>query len=184
VNSVLQNAKRLLFDGRYDELIVMIDQRPELVYERDEYGKTLLLICAGRAGTSSVLQELIRLGADPNQRDYDNSNALAAAICSGSRYGLTTENEIRTLIKGGANPNAIADCGMPALHWAISQHRPDYVSLLLNCGADPSHRTDDVPAESAMEVALRVGATESLEILQTSNTYRNKLGWIKGAGKP
>jgi ankyrin repeat protein len=166
MDNTLQQAERLLLDGRYDELIPMIEQRPGLVYERDKAGRTLLIVCARYAGTSSVLQKLIELGADPNQRAGDCSNALAAAICGGSKYGLTTENEIRTLIKEGADPNAIADCGMPALHWAISQHRPDYASVLLSCGADPTRLTSDDPAESAIEIASRVGSTESLELLR------------------
>jgi ankyrin repeat protein len=177
MNNALCYAEKLLLSRRYDiydELIAMIEQKPELAYEQDEYGRTLLMICAGFAGASPVLQKLIELGADPNQRSWNRSNALAAAISSGSRHGLSTENEIRTLIKGGADPNAIADCGMPALHWAISQHRPDYASLLLNCGADPSQLTDDVPVESAMEIASRIGSTESLKLLEATLEIRKQ----------
>jgi ankyrin repeat protein len=147
-NNTLRYVEELLVGGRYDvydKIIALIEKTPELVCERDEAGRTLLIICARFAGASSVLQRLIELGADPNQRAYDNSNALAAAISSGSKHGLTMEKEIRVLIEKGADPNAIADSGMPALHWAISQNRPDYIPLLLSYGANPNQLTSDTP---------------------------------------
>ncbi len=39
-------AERLLLSGQYDvydEIIALIDQKPELVYERDEAGRILLM---------------------------------------------------------------------------------------------------------------------------------------------
>jgi hypothetical protein len=48
----------------------------------------------------------------------------------------------------------------------ISQHRPDYAALLLSLGADPNKLTDDSPAESAMDIALRC-STESVKLSQT-----------------
>lgn len=165
MKNVLALTKKLVFERRWGDVEEILDKYPALAFEQDETGRTLLIICARYPGASQIIKKLISIGADPNHRALDYSNSLAAAICGGGKYGLGTDFEIRTLIENGVDPNSIADAGMPALHWAISQNRPDYALLLLNYGADPYRLTSDSPPESAFDVAARVGAVESIRLL-------------------
>lgn len=98
-----------------------------------------------------------------NWRNHDCSNVLAAAICGGSRYGLNTLPIIEMLIKSGADINAQADSGMPALHWAVALNKYEYMQTLLNYGADPRHRSVD--GEDAFDIAKRMRSQESMDIL-------------------
>lgn len=154
--SRLEIAAAFAREGRWDELTHLIKEEPELAHEENWNGETLLIMCAGFGASASVMEELVQLGADPNHRAHDGSNALAAAIVGGSRYGLTTLAELRTLLRLGADPNAVADCGMPALHWAIAQNRPEHAEVLLEHGARLDTKTADDPPESVEDVARRV----------------------------
>jgi uncharacterized protein len=158
-------ANRLARSGQWDEVAALLDRAPELAASEDNNGRTLLMTCASLGGSAATIRRLIELGADPNRRATDGSNALASAIVGGSRHGLSTVPELTTLLELGADPGLIADGGMPALHWAIAQHRPEHVIVLLEHGADVDAMTDDDPPESADDVARRVGSAEMMRLL-------------------
>jgi ankyrin repeat protein len=170
MNSNLINAERAAIDGHWDEIEAMLDSSPGLEYEQDQSGRTLLLICARFGGSASTLRRLLDSGADPNHRAFDGSNAIAAAIVGGSKHGLSTCDELSTLLAYGADPNSVADSAMPALHWAVAQHRPAHLRVLLDHGARLDTLTSDDPAESIYDVARRAGCTECSRLLAEQNT--------------
>lgn len=147
------------------ELERLIDQYPELATATDDTGHTLLMQCSSLGGSAGVLRKLIANGADPNHRAFNGSNALAAAIVGGSRHGLTTLPELETLLECGADANSVADAGMPALHWAIAQHRPEHAKVLLEHGADSDRLTQDSPPESVDDIVARIKSEEALNLL-------------------
>jgi ankyrin repeat protein len=176
VDTMLAEAIRLAGRGFWDELGVLLGQRPDLATLEDDDGRTLLMRCAGLGGSAMALRKLVALGADPNHRAQDNSTALAAAITGGSRHGPTTLPELATLLDLGADPEAVADGGMPALHWAIAQHRPEHVELLLDYGARLDTLTSNRPPESAEDIARRVESTASLRLLDEYRRRRETEG--------
>jgi hypothetical protein len=114
--STLSIATMHAMQYRWDSVLEIIESTPSVIYDRGLGGKNLFLVCAGFGGSSPVLQRLAALGVDPNCRAGDQSNALAAVIVGGSRFGSTTLPELRILLELGADPNQVADCGMPAIH--------------------------------------------------------------------
>ena len=152
-------------EGQWEQLIAFIESHPSLAQDNGVDGRGLLITCAGLPGSEQVMKKLIDLGADPNRRALDGSNALAASIVGGSEHGLNTLPQLEFLLQSGADPEAVADSGMPALHWAIAQHRLNHARVLLKCGARPSQKTSDTPAESAGDVARRVGSQKALDLL-------------------
>jgi ankyrin repeat protein len=166
VNEPLHTCVQYASEGRWPELNDLIEQNPTLLHKQDESGRTLLMHCAGFGGSSLIIRRMIELGADPNHRAFDNSTALAAAIVGGSRYGLTTVAELKTLLDSGADPEAVADSGMPSLHWAIAQHRPAHAKVLLEHGVNLDGKTSDSPPESADDIARRLGSSELMSLLK------------------
>jgi ankyrin repeat protein len=161
----MDTCESFITNGRWDELEDLLDRQPQLARQVDRAGRTLLMICARFGGSAHTIQKLIEHGADPNHRALDNSNVLAAAICGGSNWGLTTIPELNKLLELGANPNSVADSGMPALHWAIAQNRLEHARVLLEHGADMDVVTSDVPPESAMDIAKRIKSEAAITIL-------------------
>ena len=161
-----EKALDYIHNGYWKELYNLINEQPDLVFIQDEAGGTLLMFCARMGGSCEIIKKLVELGSDINHRAYDGSTALAAAIVGGSRYGLTTLPELRLLLDLGVNPNDIVDGGMPALHWAISQHKPEHLKILLEYGADIFGVTIYTPSESVDDIVCRMNLSEELHILR------------------
>jgi ankyrin repeat protein len=64
-----------------------------------------------------------------------------------------------------ADPNIDVDDGMPALHWAVAQHKPEHLKVLLEHGVNVDGMTSDDPPESVECVARRMSLAEELQIL-------------------
>lgn len=168
-----QMALEMMRNRDWDDLGQFLESQPQLASVQDEFGETLLIHAARFEGAAPILRKLVSLGADPNHRARDHSNALAVTIISGSRYGLTTLPELEALLDLGADPNVAADCGMPAVHWAISQNRPEHAKLLLERGARQDIPTSDDPAETAQEVARRMHSDSLLQLLKEYGSPEN-----------
>lgn len=173
MRTTLVAAMGLARKGEWKELEWLIDRHPELATATDDAGETLLTWCSGFGGSASALRKLIANHADPNHRTFNGSNALAAAIVGGSRYGLTTLPELRTLLECGADPNSVADAGMPALHWAIAQYRPEHAKVLLEYGVDIERLTEDSPPESVDDILARIKSEEALKLITEFRNQRN-----------
>ena len=158
------NIIELAQSGDWSEIINIIKNDAKLALEVEEDNTSLLMHLSGYPGSAEIIEELINLGADPNQRAFSGWTALGLAISSGSRYGLNSEKVIKVLIDNGVDPNQVVDWSWPALHWAICCQRPDYLPILLNSGADPM-LLDDELSESALDTAYRVRSSESVSIL-------------------
>lgn len=164
-----QEAEKLVLNGEWQEFLDLLVEHPELAKLTNQQGLTLLMICSRIGGSEAAVQLLLSLGADPNARANDQSNVLAAAIIGGSRFGLSTVNILDILLSNGADADVFADSGMPALHWAVAQCKPEHTRCLLLHGAESNAVSAD--GESAFDIAERMQSTELLSIL-SSETKR------------
>jgi RNA polymerase sigma factor (sigma-70 family) len=105
----------------------------------DEHGMGPLLTF-----TPSVTQYLLSKGADPDRQ----KNESGCPVLIGVAYMNNLEC-VRLLLEGGADPNAVNECGETALHSSLA-HAGEHVSaadrqavvqLLIKHGADPNRRT-------------------------------------------
>jgi rhodanese-related sulfurtransferase len=101
-----------------------------------EYGLTPLMRAALR-GHEDLVDELLRLGADPHLRNTDGNTALWLACVSNS------ESVVRRLLDAGVDVDNRNDTGATALMYAASAGKDRMVELLLRAGADPGARNQD-----------------------------------------
>ena len=128
----------------------------------------LLCYAAGYAGSSSVMEQLLRMGASADCRCESTDHILTRVINTGSYHGLSSLLEMETLLKHGANPNSIA-VGLgeqPILHYAIKNMRLPHAELLLRYGADPNLKTLET-GRTAFDMAKRY-CKAALKLLETS----------------
>ncbi|XP_054267680.1 BRCA1-associated RING domain protein 1-like isoform X1 [Macrosteles quadrilineatus] len=97
-------------------------------------GETPLQI-ACRQGKFSVVQQLLKDGAQPNVKDYANWTPLCDAVGSGSI------DVVRTLLEAGAAVNTPANLNTSALVEAVIRRDHAMVRLLMSHGADVHQRT-------------------------------------------
>jgi ankyrin repeat protein len=95
--------------------------------------------------TPSVCEYLLSKGADPNRQ----KNESGCPVLVGVAYMNNVEC-VRLLLEGGADPNAVNECGETALHSSLTKageqnvsaaDRHAVVQLLIKHGADPNRRT-------------------------------------------
>jgi ankyrin repeat protein len=110
------------------------------VNSTDEHGMGPLLTF-----TPSVTEYLLSKGADPNRQ----KNESDCPVLIGVAYMNNVEC-VRLLLEGGADPNAVNQCGETALHSSLAKageenvlaaDRHTVVQLLMKHGADPNRRT-------------------------------------------
>ena len=86
---------------------------------------------AALAGRLSLIDELLRCGADISRRNMDGNNALWLACVSGST------DVVRALVDAGIDIDNRNDMGATCLMYTASAGKAGMVALLLQCGADP-----------------------------------------------
>jgi ankyrin repeat protein len=111
-----------------------LNLNPALAHERYARGRTLLHGAAA-AGSLSIVDLLIQLGADPNANDLGGHAPL---YCVANECGVPGGGDVvRALVQAGANVNA---CGAvkhcTALHMAARRGNVEVAKALLDCGAD------------------------------------------------
>jgi hypothetical protein len=121
---------------------------------------------AARQGDVEALKQFIANGADLNEVDRGYT-PLTAAVES------TRIESIRTLLEGGANPNAKDGRGSTALHDAATRGQAEAIDLLLAKGADvkaaddlgqtPLHRASATNHSDIVEKLLTAGADVNAE---------------------
>jgi ankyrin repeat protein len=128
----------------------------------DEQGRFAL---AARDGDAMLMESLLQRspwlatgGSEPGQ-----SSQLYGSASSGDVLA------VRLLVKHGADVNSRDPLfGYTATHGAASRNQVDVLKVLLELGADPDIRTHEsapFPQQTALGVAARSGAVETVEFL-------------------
>lgn len=139
--SSLAGVLALMMKSRDPHLLSYVAERltndPALVRERYA-GRTLLHEASGQ-GNLTIVELLLRIGADPNVKTTMSHTPL---YCLSNEYkGSEGGNVVRVLVRAGANVNAcdgVKRC--TPLHMAARRGSPDIAEALLDCGADIAAR--------------------------------------------
>ena len=128
----------------------------------EEYGHGHTpLMRAALDGNTETVKELIRRGADINQRDDNGRTALMFAVIN-SHY-----ETMKALLEYGADVNAKSNTGGTALMGAALAGDLSMVQALLDKGADLQARLTETH-ESAVTLATNHGYHEIARLLSTA----------------
>jgi ankyrin repeat protein len=133
------------------------DETP-LLAASDYLDKTLAILDRNGADFELVVNELIRAGANLNEKRSDGMTALMLAISN------QHETIARSLIDAGAEVNSIDNCGNTALILAAKDGLLNIVEKLLRSGADP--KTVDAYGKTALHYAEEKGNSELIRLLK------------------
>ena len=111
----------------YDGLKLLIDHHCDLNY-LSHRGETALILSVIR-GKIEITRLLLNNGADPDIKTHNGNTALLIA---------KTEETIKALVMGGANPNVQDKKGLTPLINAIKSSNDNLVEFLLDNNADPN----------------------------------------------
>ncbi|XP_076442764.1 uncharacterized protein LOC143281437 [Babylonia areolata] len=95
------------------------------------------IIAAARMGELAVLEQLLKMGADPDSRDHRGMTALMFSVM----YGM--KKVTRLLLSYGANLNLRSTMGETPLLMAISSDSLEVAKILLEAGANVNDVSDD-----------------------------------------
>lgn len=112
---------------------------------------------AATSGSSAIVEELLRHGANPN--DWDLAKEHTALHCAAAIGDVCS---VRSLVKAKAN----VDAGLPRrspLHYAVLSDASDCVEVLLKNGACPNN--PQVYTETPLHVAAGLGSARSITLL-------------------
>jgi truncated hemoglobin YjbI len=134
--SVLAGLLALMMGSRNPAMLRYVEERvihdPALVRER--YAGRTLLHEASAQGNLTMVELLLRLGADPNAQDGGGHTPL---YCLANEYRASHGGDVvRVLARSGANVNAndgVKQC--TALHMAARRGNLEIAQALLDCGA-------------------------------------------------
>lgn len=115
------------------------------------------LVNAARKNDSGLVVELLRSGADANERGEQTATPLHWAAYHGNG------DLVRALLDAGARVNAALENGSTPLHLAAHRGHTEVVRLLLKRGADPSARNRE--GATPIGWARRNGRTETVKLL-------------------
>lgn len=135
--SVLAGLLARMMGSRNTAMLRYVQERvtrdPALVRER--YAGRTLLHAASAQGNLTMVELLLRLGADPNAQDGGGHTPL---YCLANEYRASDGGDVvRALAQSGANVNAndgVKHC--TALHMAARRGNLEIAEALLDCGAD------------------------------------------------
>ena len=136
--------------------------------EKDFVGNPAIQVAIGK-NSPDIVRILLEAGSDPNGTNFIGNPIIHEAIGIGANPDI-----VRILVEAGANLNAIEKPGRfsqgdenTALGEAVKLGNLEVVQLLTEAGADVNAKT--IPfGESALEIAVRQGHPEIIEILKTA----------------
>ena len=124
----------------------------------------LSLACTNR--NAALVERLLKAGADPNTAIATGETPIITCAGTGS------VDAVRLLISGGANINAKEPSqNQTALMWAIAEHHPGVVRLLMEHGAELQARTKQ--GFTALHFAAREGDLETARLLLAAGSDVN-----------
>ncbi|MHC4867755.1 MAG: ankyrin repeat domain-containing protein [Planctomycetota bacterium] len=160
------------------------------------------LHAAAMGGNASTVRLLIEKGADVNARDkagdtplhwaarckYDTKATVEALLSGGAEIMATNsmadapvENAIswgnRTmarLLVEAMDLGARDASGDTVLHWAVRQHSPKVLNLLIEHGADVNAK--DARGNTALDLAIRIGNEEIIRLLERKGAKKTRSG--------
>ena len=159
-----QQFVKAIEDGKNDDALKLIQDKPTLVNARDFNGQTALIAAIDnhdREWAGYLLQQ----GADPDLAGRNGETPLMAA----ARVGLT--EAVDWLIGLGAHVDAENRMGETALIIAVQQRQVPIVKALINAGANPD-KADAAQGYSARDYAKR--DTRTPEILRIIEAKKPK----------
>lgn len=116
--------------------------------------------------------DLLRAGADPNERDDSGYAPLHWAVFKG-RCGGDREGIIRALLAAGAEVDAITGPGDSVLVLACRSGPHDLVRLVVEAGADVNARGG---SDTPLTAAAGAGCDESVRLLLSRGADRSARG--------
>lgn len=117
-----------------------------------------LLMLATYNGHLEAARLILQHGGDPELANQRCQTPLAGVIFKGDNA------MIELLIEHGADVNGCPQGGKPPLMYAAMFDRSDILQRLLQAGADP--RVTDGEGNTALKLAMAMGATEAVSLLQ------------------
>lgn len=138
-----------------DDLIYELIDRASLNQE-SFFGKTALMLAIEK-GNLSLMQELIRQGANVNYKNYIGNTPIGYAVANNHPA------IVRQLISSGATVNTYNQYGSTPLIEAAYFNLPEIASILINAGADRNHRANY--GDNAIDLAQKLGNTSVLQVL-------------------
>jgi len=162
--SVLAGLLALMMGSRNAAMLRYVQERvihdPTLVRER--YAGRTLLHEASAQGNLTMVDLLLRLGADPNAQDGGGHTPL---YCLANEYRASDGGDVvRALTHSGANVNAndgVKHC--TALHMAARRGNLEIAEVLLDCGADIDAR--DCLGDTPLRRSVNCGQMQVASLL-------------------
>jgi ankyrin repeat protein len=164
--SSIDQISQLAANGCWQEIAEVIRGNQAILVAEDRFGATALHRVAPFGAAAPTIRLMIANGAKVDKVDNTGTSPLGRAISGGSKYGLTTDENVKAMLEAGADLRVEAQNGQPPLHWAILERKPSIVRLLLEAGADPAAK--NVYGEDAYKVAAETRDRELQELLRKS----------------
>jgi len=148
---------------------------------RDDLGNTLLLL-AIQYKAHDCMEQLIRIGADVNARNYAGSCSLHYAC----HFETFSEETVRMLISNGANPTyaeEAAQGGLTPLHYIAETGHIEVCRFLVSKGADP-HKRDAygrTPADCARDAGQEECAAAFASLTAAKPAVMSPIGKLKSS---
>ena len=125
------------------EVVEYIRGHPELINVPDESTEQCLLDRAAYYLRGDLVEELLKMGADPNHLDPAGQLPLHSAIASYNDEPKMSLAIANALLRYGADIEKRGYPDFTALHRACLVGAHEVVSLLLSLGADVNPRSED-----------------------------------------
>ncbi|MDP2433411.1 MAG: ankyrin repeat domain-containing protein [Pseudomonadota bacterium] len=129
------------------------------IKDREGYGPSGLYKAA-EAGNTLLVKKLLEVGYDPNANL--GGPGLTPLMISAA---VNNPESVAVLIKSGANVNARNKLGRTSLILASKYGFVPIVKLLLDAGADPDIRPNDMEGHTALIAASKQGYSEVVQVL-------------------